>query len=37
VEFQSLIKLDGYYMLSDYLEIPNLRANVVENQSDATA
>jgi len=24
--FNPLIKLDGYYMLSDYLEIPNLRA-----------
>ena len=23
--FNPLIKLDGYYMLSDYLEIPNLR------------
>lgn len=26
VNFNPLIKLDGYYMLSDYLEIPNLRA-----------
>jgi multidrug efflux pump subunit AcrA (membrane-fusion protein) len=25
VNFNPLIKLDGYYMLSDYLEIPNLR------------
>jgi multidrug efflux pump subunit AcrA (membrane-fusion protein) len=24
--FNPLIKLDGYYMLSDYLEVPNLRA-----------
>ena len=24
--FNPLIKLDGYYLLSDYLEIPNLRA-----------
>src|SRR5262249_3943570 len=26
VNFNPLIKLDGYYILSDYLEIPNLRA-----------
>jgi len=26
LNFNPLIKLDGYYMLSDYLEIPNLRA-----------
>ena len=26
INFNPLIKLDGYYMLSDYLEIPNLRA-----------
>src|SRR6516162_8587971 len=26
VNFNPLIKLDGYYMLSDWLEIPNLRA-----------
>lgn len=26
VNFNPLIKLDGYYTLSDYLEIPNLRA-----------
>ncbi len=25
-----LIKLDGYYLLSDYLEIPNLRKNALE-------
>ena len=25
LNFNPLIKLDGYYMLSDYLEIPNLR------------
>ena len=25
--FNPLIKLDGYYLLSDYLEIPNLRRN----------
>jgi multidrug efflux pump subunit AcrA (membrane-fusion protein) len=29
VNFNPLIKLDGYYMLSDYLEIPNLRAKAV--------
>ena len=27
--FNPLIKLDGYYLLSDYLEIPNLRAKGV--------
>jgi len=26
-----LIKLDGYYLLSDYLEIPNLRANAFQH------
>jgi putative peptide zinc metalloprotease protein len=26
LNFNPLIKLDGYYMLSDYLEVPNLRA-----------
>ncbi|MBU0984825.1 MAG: hypothetical protein KKA42_13200, partial [candidate division Zixibacteria bacterium] len=26
INFNPLIKLDGYYLLSDYLEIPNLRA-----------
>lgn len=26
LNFNPLIKLDGYYMLSDYLEIPNLRS-----------
>jgi putative peptide zinc metalloprotease protein len=29
VNFNPLIKLDGYYMLSDYLEIPNLRSKAV--------
>ena len=29
VNFNPLIKLDGYYMLSDYLEIPNLRAKAL--------
>jgi multidrug efflux pump subunit AcrA (membrane-fusion protein) len=29
VNFNPLIKLDGYYMLSDYLEIPNLRAKAM--------
>jgi len=30
VNFNPLIKLDGYYMLSDYLEIPNLRAKALQ-------
>jgi len=30
VNFNPLIKLDGYYMLSDYLEIPNLRAKALD-------
>jgi putative peptide zinc metalloprotease protein len=30
VNFNPLIKLDGYYLLSDYLEIPNLRARSKE-------
>ena len=29
VNFNPLIKLDGYYMLSDYLEIPNLRTKAI--------
>src|SRR2546425_345109 len=29
VNFNPLIKLDGYYMLSDYLEIPNLRIKAI--------
>ena len=29
INFNPLIKLDGYYMLSDYLEIPNLRAKAL--------
>jgi multidrug resistance efflux pump len=29
VNFNPLIKLDGYYMLSDFLEIPNLRKKAV--------
>jgi len=29
--FNPLIKLDGYYMLSDYLEIPNLRAKAFQS------
>ena len=28
--FNPLIKRDGYYMLSDYLEIPNLRAKAMK-------
>jgi multidrug efflux pump subunit AcrA (membrane-fusion protein) len=31
VNFNPLIKLDGYYMLSDYLEIPNLRAKAFKS------
>jgi putative peptide zinc metalloprotease protein len=30
VNFNPLIKFDGYYILSDYLEIPNLRRKSVE-------
>ena len=30
INFNPLIKLDGYYMLSDYLEIPNLRAKAFQ-------
>jgi putative peptide zinc metalloprotease protein len=29
VNFNPLIKLDGYYILSDYLEIPNLRSKAI--------
>lgn len=29
--FNPLIKLDGYYMLSDYLEIPNLRTKAMNS------
>src|SRR5438552_4902574 len=31
VNFIPLIKLDGYYMLSDYLEIPNLRTKAMSS------
>jgi multidrug efflux pump subunit AcrA (membrane-fusion protein) len=31
VNFNPLIKLDGYYMFSDYLEIPNLRAKALQS------
>jgi putative peptide zinc metalloprotease protein len=31
INFNPLIKLDGYYMLSDYLEIPNLRTKAVKS------
>ncbi len=31
VNFNPLIKLDGYYMLSDYLEIPNLRKKSIDS------
>src|SRR5215471_7932913 len=31
VNFNPLIKLDGYYMLSDYLEIPNLRQKALKS------
>src|SRR6185295_19936904 len=34
VNFNPLIKLDGYYMLSDYLEIPNLRTKAVRSLWD---
>jgi multidrug efflux pump subunit AcrA (membrane-fusion protein) len=30
VNFNPLIKLDGYYMLSDYLDIPNLRSKALQ-------
>lgn len=29
LNFNPLIKLDGYYMLSDYLDVPNLRAKAL--------
>ena len=35
--FNPLIKLDGYYMLSDYLEIPNLRAKAFKSLWSWTA
>jgi putative peptide zinc metalloprotease protein len=31
LNFNPLIKLDGYYMLSDYLEIPNLRTKAINS------
>src|SRR5215813_558427 len=31
INFNPLIKLDGYYMLSDYLEIPNLRTKAIDS------
>src|SRR5438132_465437 len=31
VNFNPLIKLDGYYILSDYLEIPNLRTKAMQS------
>jgi putative peptide zinc metalloprotease protein len=31
INFNPLIKLDGYYMLSDYLEIPNLRTKALKS------
>src|SRR3989441_10089431 len=31
INFNPLIKLDGYYMLSDYLEIPNLRSKAISS------
>jgi putative peptide zinc metalloprotease protein len=34
VNFNPLIKLDGYYMLSDYLEIPNLRTKAINSLWD---
>jgi putative peptide zinc metalloprotease protein len=35
--FNPLIKLDGYYFLSDYLEIPNLRAKAFQSLWDWVA
>src|SRR5262245_22491797 len=32
--FNPLIKLDGYYMLSDYLEVPNLRSKAFASLSN---
>src|SRR6185295_14072859 len=32
--FNPLIKLDGYYMLSDFLEVPNLRAKALRSLWD---
>jgi multidrug efflux pump subunit AcrA (membrane-fusion protein) len=37
VNFNPLIKLDGYYMLSDYLEIPNLRQKALKTLWDRVA
>jgi putative peptide zinc metalloprotease protein len=34
INFNPLIKLDGYYMLSDFLEIPNLRQKAVQSLWD---
>ena len=34
VNFNPLIKLDGYYMLSDFLEVPNLRAKALRSLWD---
>src|SRR6185436_16110068 len=31
LNFNPLIKLDGYYMLSDFLEVPNLRAKALRS------
>src|SRR5215467_1721918 len=35
--FNPLIKLDGYYMLSDFLEVPNLRAKALRSLWDWVA
>jgi len=37
VNFNPLIKLDGYYMLSDFLEVPNLRAKALRSLWDWVA
>jgi multidrug resistance efflux pump len=37
MNFNPLIKMDGYYLLSDYLEIPNLRAKAVKAVWDRVA
>jgi multidrug efflux pump subunit AcrA (membrane-fusion protein) len=34
VNFNPLIKLDGYYMLSDFLEVPNLRGKALRSLWD---
>src|SRR5206468_3193858 len=36
VDFNPFVKLDGYYLLSDYLEVPNLRRRSFKYVGDAT-